>query len=601
MDTSQSLRYEPLQGSEVRLITIKPGPFEHPIECRFEHISLDERPQFVALSYVWGHPKDTVSITLNDVEFHVTWNLYHALHQMREWVTENSEVLKSHFSPGNAYFFWIDAICLNQADDDEKMKQIPRMHDIYSMAALVCGWMGLPDEGDENMMELIFSKGRQMANYPFMEGSNFAAYPQMLHELVDILPAFVENFTKVVTLPWFSRIWILQEAVLSQKDPLLIFGRNYCQFAGLAIIHGTLIHGREDDQFNRNYQTDAVLRKAYGIVTIHQIRQCYQDKLRSTSQVIGENDLPSVARRLLAILKQKTPECQCTLNHDTIYGVLGIAGPLTLPEALAPDYRKPYSLVCQQYARFLMENTGDLTILSGDGIRFENERSRVPSWVPDFRFPSHYFIDPPTYSRILFSPDGKQMSVQGVSLGICTRFLQPTRIEPGTIDPLEQLETRILAPASNIKKCSLDIMLDEWLESWITAPYNLSIATLRKHYDVAVKRQPLIVTCPEDIFEFEAQKGEVCRLMDNIETHLRYGYVVLSERGLIGIMINCTTAPCIGDLLCVLKGSTAASLLRPYGAMYEFIGSCDLRCSLSNIEFDDPFFSRREVDTFILI
>ena len=42
--------------------------------------------------------------------------------------------------PGKAW--WIDAICINQADIEEKNDQVPMMRDIYMIAKRVVAWLG---------------------------------------------------------------------------------------------------------------------------------------------------------------------------------------------------------------------------------------------------------------------------------------------------------------------------------------------------------------------------------------------------------------------------------------------------------------------------
>jgi hypothetical protein len=50
--------------------------------------------------------------------------------------------------PHKHRYLWIDAICLNQKDGDEKAQQIPLMGEIYSQADKLHIWLG-PDDGEE--------------------------------------------------------------------------------------------------------------------------------------------------------------------------------------------------------------------------------------------------------------------------------------------------------------------------------------------------------------------------------------------------------------------------------------------------------------------
>lgn len=44
-------------------------------------------------------------------------------------------------------FIWIDAICIDQTDENEKAMQIPLMSEIYKRAYQVNVWLGLPSYG----------------------------------------------------------------------------------------------------------------------------------------------------------------------------------------------------------------------------------------------------------------------------------------------------------------------------------------------------------------------------------------------------------------------------------------------------------------------
>ena len=87
------------------------------------------RPRFswgdyITLSYVWGEPHIDDWITVDDCEFPVTRNLFVILQQL--WV--------SH-PPGLG--IWIDAVCINQQDIEERACEVKKMKVIYSEALMV--------------------------------------------------------------------------------------------------------------------------------------------------------------------------------------------------------------------------------------------------------------------------------------------------------------------------------------------------------------------------------------------------------------------------------------------------------------------------------
>jgi len=128
---------QPLDRSrrEIRLIELrpfesKPGLFaalkqlwRGTIRCEMRQESLDDHPDFVALSYVWGSAHRTRAIELNGAIIEVTEAL--------------EEALQYIYAKGVTKGLWVDAICINQNDNDEKSWQVQQMRDIYREAATV--------------------------------------------------------------------------------------------------------------------------------------------------------------------------------------------------------------------------------------------------------------------------------------------------------------------------------------------------------------------------------------------------------------------------------------------------------------------------------
>lgn len=123
-----------LSRSQIRLLRLLPGRFEDDIFCELFHADLDEQPEYTALSYAWGGPKNTKPIRLayrnlnrspfqklatrlkrggdyhgnkrHFCEFQVTTNLESALRHLR---------VQDQFTT-----LWIDAIGINQTDVAER-------------------------------------------------------------------------------------------------------------------------------------------------------------------------------------------------------------------------------------------------------------------------------------------------------------------------------------------------------------------------------------------------------------------------------------------------------------------------------------------------
>src|SRR5436190_15840060 len=90
---------------EIRVLLIQPGNWDDPINCSLETVSLACNPHYEALSYVWGDPHVTESIRMDGAEVQITINLNDALRRLR--TTHRTRTV------------WVDALCINQQDDQE--------------------------------------------------------------------------------------------------------------------------------------------------------------------------------------------------------------------------------------------------------------------------------------------------------------------------------------------------------------------------------------------------------------------------------------------------------------------------------------------------
>ncbi|KAH6664292.1 heterokaryon incompatibility protein-domain-containing protein, partial [Halenospora varia] len=104
------------------------GSHSDEIVCHLKSANLEERPSYVALSYVWGDPSIKVLITCIGRQLTVRANLASALRRLRE--------------ASNWGIFWVDALCINQADVAERNTQVRIMRDIYGQARLVAAHIG---------------------------------------------------------------------------------------------------------------------------------------------------------------------------------------------------------------------------------------------------------------------------------------------------------------------------------------------------------------------------------------------------------------------------------------------------------------------------
>jgi hypothetical protein len=114
--------------SEIRTLDLLPGTWGDAIECRLRAVSLDDQPSFKAISFVWGDAQHKRGITVDGQSFFVTQNLLRGLQRICD--------------PATKLTIWVDALCINQTDSDERREQVQLMRAIYTSANEVLIWLG---------------------------------------------------------------------------------------------------------------------------------------------------------------------------------------------------------------------------------------------------------------------------------------------------------------------------------------------------------------------------------------------------------------------------------------------------------------------------
>ena len=115
--------------------------------CKFEETSLDSNPwpAYEALSYVWGDSPITSTIRIQHgniaYPFKVSKTLDSALRRLRNRNGERR--------------LWVDALCINQKNPDERSAQVKRMRHIYHRASNVCVWLGEQSEDSDCVFHFI--------------------------------------------------------------------------------------------------------------------------------------------------------------------------------------------------------------------------------------------------------------------------------------------------------------------------------------------------------------------------------------------------------------------------------------------------------------
>src|SRR5205823_642990 len=113
------------------------------------------KPNYTALSYTWGTLDRSHLIKISDSYFQVT----ESLSSMLQHIQSNTETLT----------LWIDQLCINQEDADEKKAQIPLMKEIYGNAVQTIVWLGPAADDSDLIMEFLADVGKEAYEFGLMK------------------------------------------------------------------------------------------------------------------------------------------------------------------------------------------------------------------------------------------------------------------------------------------------------------------------------------------------------------------------------------------------------------------------------------------------
>ena len=134
----------PDDGDGIRLLYLLPGDSGSVIKANLKAVKLSANPQYECISYVWGASQTAEHIRVNGVRTSVRRNLGTFLRKLRPLVDSRA--------------LWVDALCISQTDDIEKMQQVQIIGRIFQRASRVLAWVGDQEDDDSHQ---IFDHARR--------------------------------------------------------------------------------------------------------------------------------------------------------------------------------------------------------------------------------------------------------------------------------------------------------------------------------------------------------------------------------------------------------------------------------------------------------
>ncbi|KAH8702941.1 heterokaryon incompatibility protein-domain-containing protein [Phaeosphaeriaceae sp. PMI808] len=347
LGTSQKCR------REIRVLDLLPGTQGETVRCALRNVDLDGEEEYEALSYVWGKLVTEKYVYISQFRVPITRNLYSGLQRLRYETKIRT--------------LWIDQLCINQADNEERASQVGMMRDIYRRCSRCVIWLGELD-GDVNNFNVQDAE----AVFDFIEFVSKAqpgctVLPEIFHDSVkgeSVRRAF-EAFSMYGN-PWWSRIWTIQEFIIPHSA-IFIWGpfslqRDILNLAGYRLQLDVMM-----EFFDAEFQ---LCRRQYRSL----LRRLLYPTMGFVYSTIKDDTLD---------LLMRWRHRDASDPRDKVYALLGLLPPGVLQSAQCCSYDIPVANLFSQVTIDLIKEEGGLRPLIGSSDLAHITPS-LPSWAIDF-------------------------------------------------------------------------------------------------------------------------------------------------------------------------------------------------------------------------
>ncbi|KAI0491039.1 heterokaryon incompatibility protein-domain-containing protein [Xylaria cf. heliscus] len=422
--------------TSIRLLTVLPlDPAEVEedkyslIRCSMSIVDLEDSPKYDALSYTWGDPigmcstsqktvpqsqwyMPTFEIECDGQLISISANLYTALIAIRRMISKQDnpvpeQEMQSRLHTGS---LWIDAICINQADLDERSQQVGLMSRIYRQAVTVFAWLGGEDDLIRDALEVIYLLiERSIRGFDVSDrirSSGMSILDDRTYQVLGLPRIWMRQWIALyafLSRTWFSRAWVVQEVCLAKTimilcghtslpwDLFLLAMRMLHQSNWLKqVIEMGLMATISEDSPMTIPSAICPLRKSQPTSEISANIWIIVDVKSSLGTGEAITSRPDHKPYQLVTTVSMFRAAQAMDPRDKIYAFMSISSEflsdrlISEGSTLTPNYRLSPREVFIESSKFMLLSSPNLELLS---LVQETDRERIqdlPSWVPDF-------------------------------------------------------------------------------------------------------------------------------------------------------------------------------------------------------------------------
>ncbi|KAK8137518.1 hypothetical protein PG984_003011 [Apiospora sp. TS-2023a] len=556
--------YQPLnrEDREIRLFDLFPGKDGDPITGRLRVVSLNRKPRFDCLSYVWGSPDPQTAISLEGGgSLSIGPSLRLALSDIRrKW---------------RSIKLWVDALCINQQDEEEKSNQVPMMSDIYRAARLTRAWLNHDIDPSCPALRALpwLAENTYHPNKPEVVVNSCwqNTIKRRLH-LLQELESHVWNFwkpaTDILKNEYWSRVWIQQELIVSREvrfhiRKVEITGRHLLRLRDNLVISS--YHANKNGADHPGYG----IERGYTIYLSRISNRIVQAKR-------NKSNTP------LIYLATKPIGLQASDPRDAIYGCLALANPTEI-STLRVDYCLPLTQVYGDVIRNHLLYWKNL-----DFMLFGSRYSPVeyPTWLPmpqrHLRFEVYLGSEPLEFDWLgipaSVSHDSLRLEVKECQLDTITHTSRKT--SPGHVPIVDELQ-EILEYHHELHDDTIEG--EFWASRSLSAilkwpfplgqgvhPYNVAEKAIWEFLEVAKNEQHGELdwgAAIRSITNSRTVNEEVLGALMHVRRTIRWNLPIATHHGRLGL-VSCTNpevTPLPTDQIWLVAGCSQPVVLREQG------------------------------------
>ncbi len=360
LEPSASFVYRPLENTseQFRILVLRRRRLFRLPSCNLEVARVQDETEFSACSYVWGSNNLTRRILVDNKQFLVTESAYQLLYQQQSFLLEKR--------------LWIDAVCIDQSNSEEKQDQIAHMQLIYGRAKCVEAYLsyGFRNTNIQNLLYMLATTASRAQ----------LVYNMNTIEVLTLISNNLEEWNELadlLRLPYFKRMWIIQEVSLA-TNLFINIGMTRIPWDNFACVIDTLDSQPLEDCFSKLQR----LRTGEITPNLHMPAKL----MAFARQEAEEHGVLSLFWLLLEFRSSS-----CAMPRDKVFALYGLVS-AECRNQLPVDYKCTDEQLFTRVMRYLIAEEGFMPLTCcGDSLEEANiPRDNFPTWVVNWATPSSH-------------------------------------------------------------------------------------------------------------------------------------------------------------------------------------------------------------------